>query len=151
MLEPLEEHRALGILYSNLALQDAAAGHETEAVSYFMRALESHRRVGDEEGLAITYSQLGRTFLIAGRDVQAERSLNNASEHFVKLGNEPGVAAVLRLLAQLYEQRGDLTSALRCLERVVDTDRRYRLPETERDVERLARVQAHWHGVHRPR
>jgi len=107
--------------------------------------------VGDEEGLAVTYSQLGRTFLLAGRDVQAERSLNNASEHFIKLGNEPGVAAVLRLLAQIYEQRGDLASALRCLERVVDTDRRYRLPETAADAERLARVQARWHAEQRPR
>ena len=99
----------------------------------------------------MTYSQLGRTFLLAGRHVQAERSLNNASEHFIKLGNEPGVAAVLRLLAQLYEERADLPSALRCLERVVATDRRYHLPETEGDTARLTRMQTNWQAAQRPR
>ena len=112
LLEPLNDHRALGVLYSNLALQEAAAGRFADAIAYFKKALERHRQVGDEEGLAVTYSQLGKTFLQIEQSQQAERCLNNATEHFVKLGNEAGEAAALRVLADVYERRDDLQSAL---------------------------------------
>jgi len=80
----------------------------------FTQALDSHRVVGNEEGLAGTYSQLGKTFLDSGHTVEAERCFNNASEHFIKLGNPAGEAAVLRELADLYEQRQDRVAAIRC-------------------------------------
>src|SRR5574342_504112 len=95
----------------------------------FTRALDSHRTVGNEEGLAVTYSQLGKCFLDQGDLTRAERCFNNASEHYIKLGNEPAEAAVLRLLATVYDSRRDSISARRCLERAVSLDQRYRLPE----------------------
>lgn len=137
MPAPIHDHRALGILYSNLGLQDTAAHRHEETIAAFMRALDSHRIVGDEDGLAITYSQLGQTFFATGRSEEAEKCLNNASEHFIKLGNEPGEAAVLRLLATLYERRGDRLSAIRCLERVVLIGTRYRLAQAAEDEARL--------------
>jgi len=130
----------LGILYSNLGLQDQAEGQHDDAIAQFKKALESHRMVGDEDGLAVTYSQLGNTFRQAGHMHQAEKCLNNASEHFIKLGNEPGEAAALRLLADLYEQTGNQLSALRCLERVVQIDTRYGLPRARQDREWMARL-----------
>lgn len=128
----------IGILYSNLALQDARAGKTEEGIAGFKKALASHRVAGDEEALAFTYSQLGQTFLTAGLTREAERCLNNASEHFIKLGNEAGEASALRLLADLYERVGDRESAIRCLERVVSTDRRYSLPQGPGDEARLS-------------
>ncbi|MES4785136.1 MAG: hypothetical protein C4294_04215, partial [Nitrospiraceae bacterium] len=80
LLETLGDHRALGVLYSNLALQDAATGKTDEAIANFKKALDLHRAVGNEEGLAVTYSQLGKTLLLAGQTHQAEWCLNNASE-----------------------------------------------------------------------
>lgn len=129
-----------GVLYSNLALQDAGMGRTEDAIANFKRALEFHRAAGDEDGLAVTYSQLGKTFLMAGKRRQAEKCLNNASEHFIKLGNEPGEAAALRLLADLYEQAEEHLSAIRCLERVVLIDTRYGLAQGQEDGERLARL-----------
>ena len=96
--------------------------------------------VGDEVGLANTYSQLGQAFLTQGEIRQAERCLNNASEHFIKLGNEPSEAAVLRVLADLYQKRGDTISAVRCLERTIQIDIRYQLPEQNNDYSRLAQL-----------
>ena len=107
----------------------------------FQKALACHRQVGNEEGLAITYSQFGKTLLLAGRNSPAEKCLNNATEHFVKLGNEQGEAAALRLLADLYEQRSDLVSAARCLERIVQIGQRYGLPSWQEDAARLQRIQ----------
>jgi hypothetical protein len=75
-----------------------------------------------------------------GQKDKAEKCLNNASEHFIKLGNEPGEAAVLRLLADLYEQTENRLSAIRCLERVVAVNSRYRLPQAQEDLDRLARL-----------
>ena len=140
ILERHHDNRALGVLYSNLALQDAAMGRTDEAIANFNKALELHRTVGDEEGLATTYSQLGKTFLLAGKRRQAEGCLNNASEHFIKLGNEPGEAAALRLLADLYEQAGNRESAIRCLERVVLLDMRYGLNQHQEDANHLTRL-----------
>ena len=142
VLQPIEHHRALGILYSNLALMELATKHQDDAVVYFQRALECHRVVGDELGLANTFSQFGKALLSQGDLQQAERCLNNASEHFIKLGQEPSEAAVLRLLADIYETRRDYVSALRCLERAVQVDKRYNLPEIENDQNRLAFLHA---------
>ena len=89
LLKPLNDHRALGILYHNLAMEEGRQQHWDEAVQWFQQALDSHRVVGNEEGLAGTYSQLGKTFLESGRPVEAERCFNNASEHFIKLGIRP--------------------------------------------------------------
>jgi tetratricopeptide (TPR) repeat protein len=137
LLKLLDDHRALGLLYHNLALEEARQRHWDESVALFKQALDAHRIVGNEEGLAITYSRLGKTFLDSGNLTRAERCLNNASEHFIKLGNEPGEAAVLRLLAEIYIQRNDRISATRCLERALMIDQRYHLPNLAQDTERL--------------
>ena len=71
---------------------------------------------------------------------QAERCLNNASEHFIKLGSEPSEAAVLRVLADLYQKRGDQGSAARCLERTIQIDIHYHLPEQNNDKANLAKI-----------
>ena len=142
VLQPIEHHRALGLLYNNLALMELATGQPDAAVAHFQRALECHRVVGDELGLANTFSQFGKALLSHGNLQQAERCLNNASEHFIKLGQEPSEAAVLRLLTDIYETRRDCVSALRCLERAVQVDGRYHLPEIENDQNRLARLRA---------
>jgi tetratricopeptide (TPR) repeat protein len=140
LLRDLNDDRALGILYNNLALQEAREGQWEQAVTSFKRALDHHRIVGNEEGLAVTYSQLGKCFLDHGDLTRAERCLNNASEHYIKLGNEPAEAAVLRLLATVYDTRQDLVSARRCLERVVSLDQRYTLPELQTDSASLAKL-----------
>jgi tetratricopeptide (TPR) repeat protein len=138
------------VLHANLGLQQAAAGSFDDAIARFRLALDLHRAVGNEEGLAVTYGQLGKTFLLAGRSIEAERCLNNASEHFIKLGDEPGEAGALRLLADLYEQRGDVGSAVRCIEHVVQIARRYTLPQRPTDEARLLRLQnAASHGAAR--
>ena len=66
LLRDLQDDRALGILYNNLALQEAREGQWEQAVTSFKQALDYHRIVGNEEGLAVTYSQLGKCFLDQG-------------------------------------------------------------------------------------
>ena len=140
LLHALNDHRALGILYNNLALEASREQHWKEAVESFGQALAYHRMVGNEEGLAVTYSQMGQCFLDQGDLENAERCLNNGSEHYIKLGAEAGEAAVLRLLADLYRRRGDNLSAIRCLERTVLIDAKYNLVESPRDSQELARL-----------
>ncbi|MFO0707725.1 MAG: tetratricopeptide repeat protein [Nitrospira sp.] len=139
-MKPLNDDRALGILYHNLGMEEARQSHWDRAAAHFQDALDSHRRIGNEEGLALTYSQLGKTFLEAGHLSQAEKCLNNASEHFIKLGQAAGEAAVLRLLAGLYVRMQNPVAALRCLERVVSLDLHQRLPELDQDRARLAEL-----------
>ena len=123
-------------------MEEARQHRWDESVRLFTQALESHRVVGNEEGLAGTYSQLGKTFLDSGRTVEAERCFNNASEHFIKLGNPAGEAAVLRELANLYEQRQDTVAALRCVERLHHLALGTGRAPAAADRERLARLRA---------
>lgn len=132
-LKPLGKDRALGILYSNLALQELQLHRAESAVEFFQEALTYHRKVGNEDGLATTYGQLGKTFLHMRNFQRAEACLNNATEHFIKLGNAPGEAGALRLLANLYREKGEMTPALRCLERVIQIDQVFRLSQYEKD------------------
>jgi tetratricopeptide (TPR) repeat protein len=140
ILRELRDDRALGILYHNLAMQEARDGRWEKALETFSQALDSHRIVGNEEGLALTSSYMGKGFLDRHDLIRAERCLNNAFEHYIKLGHEAAEAAVLRLLATLYELRQDPQSARRCLERVVQIDQHYHLPDTSADHERLTRL-----------
>jgi tetratricopeptide (TPR) repeat protein len=142
LLRGLNDHRALGILYNNLALEESREQRWKDAEQSFSQALMYHRMVGNEEGLAVTYSQMGQCFLEQGDLVNAERCLNNGSEHYIKLGAEAGEAAVLRLLADVYRRRGDVLSAIRCLERTVMIDAHYKLIESSRDAEALARLKS---------
>jgi tetratricopeptide (TPR) repeat protein len=140
LLKPLDDHRALGILYHNLGMDEARHHHWNEAMGHFTAALDSHRIVGNEDGLALTYSQLGKTFFDAGRFREAEKCFNNASEHFIKLGNELGEAAALRYLADVYERLGESASAITCLERVVLIGRHYHSTDVDNDVRRLDKL-----------
>jgi tetratricopeptide (TPR) repeat protein len=140
VLTATENYRALGILYGNLALQEVATDQQEDAIGHFKYALAFHRTVGDEVSLANTYSQLGQAFLTQGEFRQAEGCLNNASEHFIKLGNEPSEAAVLRVLAELYKKKNDTISAIRCLERTIQIDIRYQLPEQSNDFSQLTQL-----------
>ena len=139
-LTTTENHRALGILHSNLALQEVATKQLPDAIGHFKTALDFHRLVGDETSLATTYSQLGQAFFMQEEFRQAEWCLNNASEHFIKLGNEPSEAAVLRVLAALYQKKGDRVSATHCIERTIQIDIRYQLPEHNNDRATLAQI-----------
>ena len=132
--------RALGIVYSNLALQELKLNRPVEAIPHFQSALEYHRAIGDEDSLATTYGQLGKAFFLIGQSAKAEACLNNASEHFIKLGNEPGEAGALRVLAEVYRKQGDPISELRCLERVIQVDLRYQLSQYGEDHSRLQQL-----------
>ena len=66
LFRTLNDHRALSILYNNLALQEAREEQWTQALESFAQALSYHRMVGNEEGLAAAYSQMGRCFLNQG-------------------------------------------------------------------------------------
>lgn len=149
ILSPLADHRALGILYHNLALEEARRERWEQAIEAFTQALAEHRIIGNEEGLAATYSQLGKAFLDTGRALEAERCFNNASEHFIKLGNEVGEAACLRLLADIYRQRENLVAAIRCLERAVFIDTRYRLPTLSEDDRLLEELRGRFSSARR--
>jgi tetratricopeptide (TPR) repeat protein len=121
-------------------MEEARLIQWNDATTYFTKALDAHRIVGNEEGLALTYSQLGQSFLDAGDVRKAEKCFNNASEHFIKLGNAAGEAAVLRLLANVYIRVADRVSAIRCLERVVFLATHFSLPELNRDLESLKHI-----------
>lgn len=130
-----------GLLYSNLGLLEQAMGHPEEAIGLFRKAIDFHKKSGHEEGLAATWGQLGRAFLQRGQDRDAETCFNYSTTHFSRLGDPAGEAEALRGLADVYERRGDRELALHCLARIMELQKRYRLPPDTRDRERNDRLQ----------
>jgi tetratricopeptide (TPR) repeat protein len=114
-----------------------------EAVSFFKRAIDLHKKTGNEEGLAAAWGQLGRAYRQRGKDRRAETCFNYSYTHFGQVGNPSGEAEALRSLADIYEDRNEPELAFRCMTRIRETFTRFglRLPEVDSDrEERLRRA-----------
>ncbi|MBI3607603.1 MAG: tetratricopeptide repeat protein [Nitrospirae bacterium] len=140
LLEPVGDQRSLGILLSNFAMLDADARRLDDAIALLKQAIDLHKHTGYEEGLAGTWGKLGQVFLHAGQLREAETCFNYSAGHFISLGDAAGEAEALRGLADVYEARPDAELARRCATRVSEIQRRYGLPNEERDVARAVRL-----------
>jgi len=141
LFEKAQDHRSLGILYSNCALLEENFSHLEEAIRLFKKAIELHKKTGNEDGLASTWGQLGRTYRKANEDKKAETCFNHAFTHFGQIGHSSGEAEALISLANLYEDRDDPELALHCMVRLVEINRRYPLPNHQEYKNRMKRLQ----------
>jgi tetratricopeptide (TPR) repeat protein len=140
LLHQAADDLSLGILYSNFALLEEAAGRMDEAISFFKKAIDLHKKTGHEEGLAATWGQLGRTFVKVGKEKEAEICFNHSSTHFNRLGDPAGEAEALRALSFVYQRRGDPELALHCLISVQEIHRRIGWPLQKEDETRTSRL-----------
>lgn len=131
IIERAEDLTSLGTLYSNMALLELDTGQLIEARNLFKKAIEHHKRTGNEEGLASTWGQLGRTYQKLGKDQNAETCFNYAFTHFGQLGNPFGEIEALRSLIGVYESRNEPALVDHCRRRIQEIQIRYGLPLTE--------------------
>jgi len=141
LLQSIRDDFSLGSLYANLGLLEMDGRRPGEAVPLLKRAIELHKKTGNEEGLAAAWGQLGRAYRALGKDRRAETCFNYAYTHFGQVGNSSGEAEALRGLADVYESRNELELALRCMTRIREIFTRIGLRLPEVDSDREARLQ----------
>jgi tetratricopeptide (TPR) repeat protein len=141
LLQSVRDDFSLGSLYANLGLLEMDGRRPGEAVLFLKRAIELHKKTGNEEGLAATWGQLGRAYRQLGKDQRAETCFNYSYTHFGQVGKPEGEAEALRGLADIYEDRNEPELALRCLTRIREIFTRFslRLPELDSDREERLR------------
>ncbi len=140
LLRQAEDDLSLGILYSNFGLLEDSAGHSGDAIVFFKKAIDLHKKTGHEEGLAGTWGQLGRTFVKIEKDKEAEICFNHAATHFNRLGDPAGEAEALRALSHLYQKRGEPELALHSLAGALMIHRRIGWPIQKEDEARLQQL-----------
>ena len=133
LLEEGMDDVSRGILFSNWGLLEQQAESLDDAIELFTKAIDVHKKTGNEEGLAATWGRLGRVYARIGEDKHAETCFNYASTHFFHIGDPAGEAEALRCLAGLYERRDDRELAMMCITKVFDLHRRYQLPQPDED------------------
>jgi len=143
-LEKAGDPVALGTLKSNFGLLARDAGKYEEGISCFKEAIRLHKSTGNEEGLAATWLQLGRILRCVPKrpGESPEICFNYAWMHFHQLGNPAGEREALKGLADHYESEGEREQALLCMNRILETVRRFGLaPNDDEDRMRMRLAQ----------
>ncbi|HEX9758810.1 MAG TPA: tetratricopeptide repeat protein [Nitrospiria bacterium] len=130
-IEKAQDNHSLGTLFSNLGLLEMHAGEVGKAIPFFKKALDLHKQTGNEEGLAATWGQLGKAYQFLKVFKKAETCFNFSYTHFGHIGHPSGEKEALVYLADLYELREQRELSLRCLERVLEINKRFRFKEPE--------------------
>ncbi len=133
LLEEGEDDVSRGVLLSNWGLLEQQADAIDDAIELFNKAIECHKKTGNEEGLAATWGRLGRAYMHISEDKHAETCFEYAAGHFFHIGDPAGEAEAHRCLAKVYERRDDHELALMCLSKVFDLHRRYQLLQPDED------------------
>jgi len=146
LLESIRDDFSLGMLYGNLGLLEIDGECPGEAISFFKRAIDLHKKTGHEEGLAAAWGHLGRAYRQLGKNKEAETCFNYSYTHFGQVGNSAGEAEALRGLADIYEDRKEPELALRCLTRIRENFTRFGLRLPEGDIKREERLHRAFHS-----
>jgi tetratricopeptide (TPR) repeat protein len=100
------------------------------------------RRIGNHGGVADAWRMIGRTFLIQKRYDDAIACCQTSQSIAERLRDELRTGGARYVLAQCYEDRGQLREAADLMEQVVYMDRKYQLPKLDENVRRLQAMRA---------
>src|SRR6266404_2129821 len=116
VLRAVGDRRMEAVTLNNIGLVQKAIGDKTKAMDFFNRALELRRAVGDRSGEAITLSDTGSVYALLADGQKALDFYKQALQlsRAVEDGNTE--ASVLRRIAMVESDRGELAEARANLE-----------------------------------
>ncbi len=137
-------HDELGkaVLFSDLGLVARETGQFDEAIRYYEQSLVLMRRLNNQGGVADAWRMMGRTFALQKRYEDAIACCHTSQSIAERSRDELRVAGARYVLAQCYEELGQLREAADLLELVVRMDRKYHLPKLDENTRRLERLRA---------
>ena len=100
------------------------------------------RRLNNQGGVADAWRMMGRTFAIQKRYDDAIACCHTSQSIAERSRDELRTGGARYVLAQCYEDLGQLQMAVQLLEQVVRMDRKYDLPKLAENVTRLERLRA---------
>ena len=128
---------AKAVLFSDLGLVAREQGRFDQAIEYYEQSLVLMRRLGNDGGVADAWRMMARTFLLQRRFDDAIACGQTSQSVAERSRDELRVGGARYLLADCYEAMGRFQDAAQLLERVVEMDRKYRLPKLEENTKRL--------------
>ena len=137
-------HDELGkaVLFSDLGLVAREIGQFDEALRYYEQSLVLMRRLNNQGGVADAWRMMGRTFAVQKRYEDAIACCHTSQSIAERSRDELRIGGARYVLAQCYEDLGQLQMAIQLLEQVVRMDRKYDLPKLAENVARLERLRA---------
>jgi protein O-GlcNAc transferase len=140
LLEKEKKWDELSTLYGNLSLLSLKQSHHQAALDYAEKGLTHAKRLKHPRRLADIMHRLAKVKGTLGRVEESQRLSEGAYTLYAQLQDEIGCAMTLYHQASLYEEKGDLESAIRCLEQVVAIDEKYGLPKYTENKIRLQKL-----------
>ena len=137
-------HDELGkaVLFSDLGLVARETGQFEDALRYYEQSLVLMRRLNNQGGVADAWRMMGRTFAIQKRYEDAIACCHTSQSIAERSRDELRTGGARYVLAQCYEDLGQLQVAVELLEQVVRMDRKYDLPKLAENTTRLERLRA---------
>ena len=137
-------HDELGkaVLFSDLGLVARETGQFEDALRHYEQSLVLMRRLNNQGGVADAWRMMGRTFAIQKRYEDAIACCHTSQSIAERSRDELRTGGARYILAQCYEDLGQLQMAVEMLEQVVRMDRKYDLPKLAENTTRLERLRA---------
>ncbi|MCS6916076.1 MAG: tetratricopeptide repeat protein [Chitinophagales bacterium] len=123
LAETSQDHRQLGIIYTNMGSLFLEADDLDNAQKYLMRAAEQRERVNDRHGLSKVYTMMGVLFKEAGNLPQSLRYYERAYAIQKELNNRSGMAQSLQNMGIIYRNQKLPEKALQHYERALQIRR----------------------------
>lgn len=140
LLEREERWDHLSVLYGNFSMVLIRNSEFQSGLEYAEKGMALAERLKRPALLADASHRLAKAKGAMGEIEEARRLSESAHSLYAELNNEMGCASTLYHQAFLYEQKGDLERAIRCLEQVVAIDERHGLPKLAENKARLSRL-----------
>ena len=126
----------------NPGLVARETGQLEDALRFYEQSLVLMRRLNNQGGVADAWRMMGRTFAIQKRYDDAIACCHTSQSIAERCRDELRTGGARYVLAQCYEDLGQLQLAVELLEQVVRMDRKYDLPKLSENVTRLEQLRA---------
>jgi hypothetical protein len=130
------------VLFSDLGLVARETGQFDEALRHYEQSLVLMRRLNNQGGVADAWRMMARTFAIQKRYEDAIACCHTSQSIAERNRDELRTGGARYVLAQCYEDLGQLQMAVDLLEQVVRMDRKYDLPKLAENTTRLELLRA---------
>jgi tetratricopeptide (TPR) repeat protein len=132
-----QDETSKAVLFSDLGLIAREKGEFNEAIAHYEKSLVLMRRLGNDGGVADAWRMLARTFLLQQRFDDAIACCQTSQSIAERSQDELRTGGARYVLADCYEAMGRFREAAQLLERVVEMDRKYHLPNLGENTKRL--------------
>jgi CHAT domain-containing protein/Tfp pilus assembly protein PilF len=120
ILRLVGDRRVEAITLNNIGLVHSSLGEKEKALEYFNRSLPLRRVVGDRQGEATTLADIGHFYASSDAGLKALDYYNESLSLSRAVEDRSLEASILRRIAQVERNRGNLVEARRQIEAALD-------------------------------